>query len=74
MNQELRIKNKITFLHNNLQEGTSYQINGKTWVYIGFLPIVKGGEKVHNFKRKDENLALTREDLIVLDLFNEIEL
>ena len=73
MNPQLEIKNKITFLHNNLQEGNSYQINGKNYTYQGYFPAVKQGIKVHNFIGQEHRLILDREDLICLDLFNEIQ-
>lgn len=74
MNQELKIKNTITYLHNNLEAGQGYSINGNLYLYTGFGPVVKGGISVHKFLREGRSLNLDREDLIVLDLFNEIEL
>jgi len=72
MNPQLEIKNKITYLHNNLKEGETQLINGKSWIYVGFLPAVKGGKNAHNFHRNGEKLVLDREDLICLDCFNEV--
>jgi hypothetical protein len=74
-NLEIEYKLKCTFLHNNLEEGRSYNINGNPHKYEGYKA-TRTHAQAHIFTREGRStpLILAREEISVLDLFNTIDL
>lgn len=72
---QIEYKNKCTYLHNNLKEGNSYQINGNPHKYEGY----KAGKNhvlAHVFTREGRTtpLILGREELSILDIFKTLKI
>jgi hypothetical protein len=70
---ELNFKNKITYLHNHLQEGNAYAVAGIEYIYKGY-EASQHHETAHIFERKGRRLILDRSELSILDIFNQLKL
>jgi hypothetical protein len=72
---QLEYKNKITYLHNNIKEGEIYLINSNPHKYEGYHK-GKHHAQAHIFRKEGRAtpLILGREELSILDIFNDLKL
>jgi hypothetical protein len=70
---DLLFKNKITYLHNHLEENEAYNIAGIEYIYKGYKESPQH-EKAHIFERRGKRLILDRSELSILDIFNQLKL